>query len=579
MKKIKEKVLKFFEISSKLKRVGAFTLAFLLSFLAIAPSLKAVSGSSEWIPGFYYKASGGTYGQMTRLYIGGEDVFCLEPGKVFIDGEYTQGNVSSVLSESNLKKIELIHHYGYIVNGKGDRNRAFTQIAIWEIVGGYVSVGSSNGSNNLRGQYESWLADVNSKINNFKSVPSWSGTTVKGKVGQTITLNGEGKISGTAEVEENGSKVSLPGDGTIKIKITENSKNGYIQFLKLPTAYDNSNGVTLVYQKSGSQKVGKITTAPDPTAYEVNLEVEKTPTKARVLKVGEAGEKVPGTVFEKCYDKDFKSSTVYTFTTDKDGYTAWDTWSLQGRTVYVREKSVPYPYIKSDEIKSFKVTDGGVVELKFVNKKEEKSSIQIEKLGEEKEAVAGAEFEISKTKDFKNSSLVKTGKKGLSNLKEFINEIGTTIYIREKSVPYPYEKSTEVKSIKLKKGLNSVTFVNKKKRATVEISKQSVTGSKELPGATLKLLNGAGKLIEKWVSGNTPHIIKNLKDGKYSLIEEISPVGHIIASKIDFILKAGETKKVVMKDDTTKVRISKFGTDTEDKILDDCDFDIIEVEE
>ncbi|MDY3050840.1 MAG: SpaA isopeptide-forming pilin-related protein, partial [Parvimonas sp.] len=199
--------------------------------------------------------------------------------------------------------------------------------------------------------------------------------------------------------------------------------------------------------------------------------------------------------------------------------------------------------------------------------------------GEENEKVAGAEFEISKTKDFKKISLVKTGKNGLSNLKEFINEIGTTIYIREKSVPYPYEKSTEVKSIKLKKGLNSVTFVNKKQRATVEISKQSVTGSKELPGATLKLLNGAGKLIEKWVSGNTPHIIKNLKDGKYSLVEEISPVGHIIASKIDFILKAGETKKVVMKDDTTKVKITKTGSDTGKTILNDCEFEIIEVEE
>ncbi|MDY3050841.1 MAG: thioester domain-containing protein, partial [Parvimonas sp.] len=326
MKKIKEKVLKFFEISSKLKRVGAFALAFLLSFLAIAPSLKAATGSSEWIPGFYYKASGGTYGQMTRLYIGGEDVFCLEPGKVFIDGEYSQGNVSSVLSESNLKKIELLHHYGYIVNGKGDRNRAFTQIAIWETVGGYVSVGSSNGSNDRRGDYESWLADVNSKINNFKSVPSWSGTTVKGKVGQTITLNGEGKISGTAEVEENGSKVSLPGDGTIKIKITENSKNGYIQFLKLPTAYDDSSGVTLVYQKAGSQKVGKITTAPDPTAYEVNLEVEKTPTKARVLKVGEAGEKVKGAVFEMSYTVDFQPKQTWEYTTGSNGYTEFDNW-------------------------------------------------------------------------------------------------------------------------------------------------------------------------------------------------------------------------------------------------------------
>ena len=515
---------------------------------------------------------------MTRLYIGGEDVFCLEPGKVFIDGEYSQGNVSSVLTTSNLEQLELIHHFGYVLNGKGDRNRAFTQIAIWETVGGYVSVGSSNGSNNLRGQYESWLADVNSKINSFRSVPSWSGTTVKGKVSQTITLNGEGKIAGSYVSQSNGSSVWAE-DGKIKIKITENSQNGTILLLKNPPNYDDIKGVTLVFQKSGSQKVGKIKYAADPTPYRVNLEVEKNPTKARVLKVGEAGEKVKGAVFEMSYTVDFQPKQTWEYTTGSNGYTEFDNWNVMGKTVYVREKSVPAPYIKSTEVKTFKVTDGGVVELKFVNKKEEKSSIQIEKLGEENEKVANAEFEISKTKDFKNSSLVKTGKNGLSNLKEFINEIGTTIYIREKSVPYPYEKSTEVKSIKLKKGLNSVTFVNKKQRATVEISKQSVTGSKELPGATLKLLNGAGKLIEKWVSGNKPHIIKNLKDGKYSLIEEISPVGHIIASKIDFILKAGETKKVVMKDDTTKVRIHKYGSDDLTKNLDDCEFEIIEVEE
>ena len=74
------------KINENYKKITAFLLAFLLSFLTIIPSLRAEDGSSTWMPGLFYNVSGGTRGQMDRLKINGEDVFCLDPEHVFKKG-------------------------------------------------------------------------------------------------------------------------------------------------------------------------------------------------------------------------------------------------------------------------------------------------------------------------------------------------------------------------------------------------------------------------------------------------------------------------------------------------------------
>lgn len=576
------------KIKKNLKKITAFLLAFLISFIAIIPSLRAETGTSSWIPGYYYKVSGGTYGQMDRLQIDGEDVFCIDPEHVFKNGSgFSEGNIKEVLSEENLKKIEFIHHYGYILNGKGDRNRAFTQIAIWETLGYSVRVGSSNGSNDRRGDYESWLSSVKAKINDFKSVPSWNGTIVKGKIGDIITLDGENKINGSHVIDSAGSSVWAE-DGKIKIKITENSQNKKIILKKLPQGYDESNGVTLLYKKSGSQKVGKITTAPDPKYFNVNLQVEKL-TKAKILKVGENGEKVKGAIFEMCYSEDFKSSTVYEYTTDENGFTKLDDCALEGKTVYVREKFVPAPYIKSDEIKTFKVTNGGNVELKFVNKKS-KGEIRILKADNTTgKGLAGAEFELYKNSVDKSNLIGKYSTNNEGKLSIDSLELGKYI-LREIKAPEGYfidnnnrdtEFNLEYKNQTVEKVVVDKKITNEKITTEVELTKKDTMNLKNVPGATVEFENVKTKEKKTAVTDADGKIKITLTYGEWIYKETIAPVGYVKAEKfgkINVTENGAKIQEVLWNQPITSDYILTKQDTISKKALPNCEVKIVNAE-
>lgn len=526
------------KIKENYKKISAFILAFLLSFIAIVPGIKAETGTSSWIPGYFYSVAGGTHGQMDRLKIDGEDVFCLDPEHVFKNGSgFSKGNISSVLTDEQKDKIELIHHFGYILNGKGDRNRAFTQIAIWEELGYSVRVGSSNGGNDRRADYESWLKNVKNNINNWLNVPSWNKTTIKGKIGDTITLDGENKISGSYVESANGSSVWAE-DGKIKIKITSSSTDGKIKLRKKPAGYDEAKGVTLVYTKSGSQKVSKLRLGLDPIPFSINLQVEK-PTKARILKIGENGEKVKGAIFEMCYSQDFKSSTVYEYTTDENGFTKLDDWALQGKTVYVREKFVPAPYIKSNEVKTFKVTNGRNVELKFVNKKA-KGEIRILKADNTTgKGLAGAEFELYKNSVDKSNLIGKFATKNDGKLTIDSLELGKYI-LREIKAPEGYfiDKNNQDTEFNLtyqnqtvEKVVVEKKITNEKITTEVELTKKDTMNMKNIAGATVEFENVKTKEKKTAVTDKDGKIRIKLTYGEWIYKETIAPVGYVKAEK------------------------------------------------
>lgn len=576
------------KIKENYKKITAFLLAFLLSFLTIIPSLRAEDGSSTWMPGLFYNVSGGTHGQMDRLKINGEDVFCIDPEHVFKKGSgFSEGNIREVVGENKLRKIELIHHFGFDLSNKNDKSRAFTQVAIWEELGYSVQIGTRNGSNNLRGEYESWLNDVNKNINKLMNVPSWNGKTVKAKLGETITLDGEGKIEGSEVLNGRNSKVWAE-DGKIKIQVTENSQDGKIILQKNIPNYENSLGLTLLYKKAGSQKVAKIKLGVDPPTYFVNLQVEK-PTKAKILKVGENGEKVKGAIFEMSYSEDFKSSTVYEYTTGEDGYTKLDNWNQQNKTVYVREKFVPAPYIKSNEVKTFKVTNGGNIELKFTNKKA-KGEIRILKADKTTgKGLAGAEFELYKNSVDKSNLIGKFATKNDGKLIIDSLELGKYI-LREIKAPEGYfidnnnrdtEFNLEYKNQTVEKVVVDKKITNEKITTEVELTKKDTMNLKNVPGATVEFENTKTKEKKTATTDENGKIKIKLTYGEWIYKETIAPKGYVKAEKygkINVTENGAEIKEILWNQPITSDYILTKQDTISKKALPNCEVKIVNAE-
>lgn len=92
----------------------------------------------------------------------------------------------------------------------------------------------------------------------------------------------------------------------------------------------------------------------------------------------------------------------------------------------------------------------------------------------------------------------------------------------------------------------------------LDITKTDVTTGVELAGATLTITDKDGNVIEEWVSTDTVHRIIGIAPGDYTLTETMAPEGYLLANSIDFTVEeTGEVQAVEMKDDYTKVDISK----------------------
>ena len=216
----------------------------------------------------------------------------------------------------------------------------------------------------------------------------------------------------------------------------------------------------------------------------------------------------------------------------------------------LRELSAPEGYSKAEDV-AFSVTDTDKVQ--YVNMTDTYTRLEVSKktiTGDDE--LPGAELIITNEDGEVVDTWTSTDKPhainglkvGTYKLEEVLAPDG---YTTAEAIEFSVTDTLEVQKVEMKDAPTSI-----------EISKKSITGDDELPGATLEIINSDDKTVETWVSSDKPHLITGLPIGDYKLRETTAPDGYTTAEEIEFSVEdTAEIQKVEMKDAPTKVKISK----------------------
>lgn len=265
-----------------------------------------------------------------------------------------------------------------------------------------------------------------------------------------------------------------------------------------------------------------------------------------------------------------KDTLVTTITTDEDGMAVAENLPLGAYRVV--EKTAPEGFVLNPEATEvvfvYEDQDTPVVEQEVtVGDERQKVAITVEKQDAENGAVvAGAVFGIYNKEDITADGKVIVEADTL--LQEMTSDekglAGCTLdlplgsyYVKELKAPAGFVSSNEILEFDASyQGQDVETVVlkavKKNQPTTVEITKSDITTGTELDGASLKVLDKDGNVVDEWTSvKDAPHVIKRLVVGEtYTLREEFAPYGYLKATDITFTVEDnGDVQKVEMKDE------------------------------
>ena len=211
--------------------------------------------------------------------------------------------------------------------------------------------------------------------------------------------------------------------------------------------------------------------------------------------------------------------------------------------------------------------DGSTTKVEMLNEPMNNTKVKINKIDSEtKKAVSGAVIVV---KDSKGKEVLKFKSNDKAKV---IDNLDVGEYTAEEvEAPKGYQLNSKPVSFKVNKDDKTVNveILNTKNVTRVEVSKKDATTSKELPGAHLVVKDSSGNIVDEWISTDEVHIIKGLKEGKFTLSETIAPEGYrLTTTTVEFEVKAdGTTTKVEMLNEPMKntiVKINKIDADTKE---------------
>ena len=266
------------------------------------------------------------------------------------------------------------------------------------------------------------------------------------------------------------------------------------------------------------------------------------------------------------YHKDNKVDTIVT---DDKGYAALENLPL-GRYYLVETKTIEGFVLLEDPIEAdvTYVDQDTPIVYAGMDITNERVRVEIEitkKDATNDEALEGATFGLFAKEDIKNAegkTLVKADDEieeavsGKDGKVKFVSDLPLgKYYVKEMKAPAGYVKSDEVFDIDASYKDDKTPVLKFEAEFTndvtkLEVSKTDITGEKELPGATLTILDKDGNVYDTWVSTEEAHYIEKIPVGEYTLREEAAPEGYKIANEIKFIVEeTAEIQKVTMVDE------------------------------
>lgn len=274
-----------------------------------------------------------------------------------------------------------------------------------------------------------------------------------------------------------------------------------------------------------------------------------------------------------------KDELVATITTDDTGIAKLS--GLPLGKYYVKEKATVNGFVLDNEAREIDLTyrDQDTAEVTYsADWQNNRQKAEVEVVKKEKDSdrvLEGAVFALCAKNDItgadgkvilKADTVIEelaTDKEGKLTFTADL-PIGFEYYIKETSPALGFATTDETQEFTFKyegaeKEKVSYSFTFEDEPTVIEITKTSLTDGKELEGAKLQVTDESGKVVDSWISGKEAHIIKELVVGqKYTLTETKPADGFVTAESITFTVEdTVEAQKIEMKDDVTKVEISK----------------------
>ena len=250
---------------------------------------------------------------------------------------------------------------------------------------------------------------------------------------------------------------------------------------------------------------------------------------------------------------------------------------LPNGVYYIKELATNSQYILNDKEYDFKISYHGeyiseytiqVGDEGIINNELARGTIQVKKIDtlDENKKIENVEFNISANKDMSNViTTEKTNSEGVATFEKL--ELGI-YYIQEAKQVDGYTLNDTIYQVEVKQNGDILIIDCENKPTEITFSKVDETGTKELPGATIQIIDKeTNEIVDEWVSTEESHIVNYLVEGKEYIMKEITaPYGYEIAEEIVFV--AGDGERVTMKNMPIlkAVRVEKLDKTTKEHI-------------